>query len=138
MFRTGIIMIRALLILAAVTAVIYILYINGFITVGNKKAMLLIIKNSYFNKSCSAKFAACTGEIKRVVKFKESREYTFNYDCKLEKGEVRLTLADSKKRQIFTLTPENNTATVNAAAGERYYLKFEFYKAYGNYNLTWK
>ncbi len=131
-------LIRALLILAAVAAVIYILYINGFVTVGNKKAMMFIGKNGFVDKSCSAKFSACTGELKKVVKFKESRQYTFNFDCKLEKGEVKLTLADSKKHQIFTLTPEKPTETVNAAAGERYYLKFEFYKAYGKYNLTWK
>ena len=131
-------LIKALLIVASVTAVIYVLYINGFMTVGNKKALLLIVKNSYFNKSCSAKFTACTGEIKRVVKFKESRVYIFNFDCTLEKGEVKVTLSDSKKRQIFTLTPENMTETVNAAAGKRYYLKFEFYKAYGSYRLSWK
>lgn len=130
-------LIKTFLMIIAVAAVLYILYINGLITVGNKKAVIFLGNYSLSRKCFSASFKACTGNIKRVLILKESREYTFDFSCKIENGEIKAVLKDSDKNDIFVLTPLDMERTVYLERG-RYYLDIECYKAYGNYNFKWK
>ena len=60
--------IKTFIIMAVVSAVIYILYLNGYITVQNKKALMFAGKNGFIDKHCYAKFSACTGRLKKVIK----------------------------------------------------------------------
>lgn len=130
-------LIKLLIIFAVVIAAVYFLYINGMATFSNKKALIFLGKNSFSKKSCSATFKACTGYIKRVMISKNLHSCTFDFDCKLDNGEVKAILKGPDKKEIFTLTPEHPQETVELDSG-KYYLTFEFYKAYGSYTLTWK
>ena len=130
-------LIKTVIILAAIGVLTYLLYLNGYITIQNKKALMFVGKNGFIDKHCYAKFSACTGRLKKVIKFKETKEYTFTLDCKLEKGEVKVTLCDPDKNTVFILTPDNTSAVVDAKYG-RYYMEIEIYKAYGSYDISWK
>lgn len=130
-------LVKILIIFAVVSAAVYVLYINGMTTFSNKKALIFMGKNNFSKKSCSATFKACTGYVKRVIVIKQQHSCTFNFDCKLDNGEIKVILKNPDKKEMFILTPEHTRETVELTAGQ-YYLTFEFYKAYGSYTLTWK
>ena len=130
-------LIKTVIILIVVCVLTYLLYLNGYITIQNKKALMFVGKNGFIDRHCYAKFSACTGRLKKVIRFKEKRQYAFTLDCKLEKGEVKVTLYGADKKPVFVLTPENPSAVIDADLG-RYYMEIEIYKAYGSYDISWK
>ena len=75
--------------------------------------------------------------MKRVIRFKESREYEFSFETELEKGEVSLELWKGNKDKILSLT-DRGTQTVSVESKERYYLVLRFMSATGSYRVDWK
>lgn len=130
-------LIKSIILFTIVGIIINCLYINGFLSFGNKKAIYFISKNSLSEKYCSAKFSACTGEVKRAITFKDNRTYTFTLNCNIESGELKAVIQNKNRRDLIILTPENPVETLDITEG-RYFVKLEFYKAYGNYTLTWE
>lgn len=130
-------LIKSIIVLIAVISVIYILYINGLIIFSNKKALMFISKNSLSKKCISATFKACTGFVKKVLPLKENREYTFNLECNVDNGEIKVIIKNSDKKTILSLTPENPTETIYLNSG-KYYISIELYKAYGKYSFSYK
>ncbi len=128
---------KVIIFLAAFSAVMYVLYLNGYLAVKNIKSVYYIGKNGFMDKRCYAKFSACTGNVKKVIKFKENRTYTFTFNAKLEKGEAKAVLRSPKGENLLVLTAENPVGTIDADTSA-YRLVFEMYKAYGSYELTWK
>ena len=127
-------MVKTILILLVITAIYYILYINGYLVFNNKKA-LTFVGSKRGNK---ASFSSCTGTLKRVVKFDTDKICKVTLDCQLSKGEMSARLLDSAKREIMHLTSVNQTAAVNVEKGKRYYLVFDFKSASGSYELKWE
>lgn len=129
--------IKTIIVLAVVGSIIFILYSNGYIMLQNKKALMFVGKNNFSDKRCSARFSACTGRFKRVIRLKENRTYTFSLNCAIDNGEAKFTIKNSDKKDILVLDAENNTGTVDAV-NEKFFLEIELYKAYGRYELSWK
>ena len=127
-------MIKTILIFLVLAAIYYVLYINGYLLFNNKKA-LTFVGSKRGNK---ASFSACTGTIKRVVKFDADKICKVTLDCRLSKGEMSVSLLDSSKQEIINLTSTNKTADVNVEKGKRYYLVFGFKSASGDYELKWE
>ncbi len=130
-------LVKTLIILAVVSVAVYLLYTNGYITIQNKKALMFVGKHGFMDKRCSAKFSSCTGRIKKIIIIKENRQYSFNLNCTLEKGEVKITIRNPQKKDVLVLTPKTPDGTIDAEIG-KYYMEIEIYKAYGSYELTWK
>ena len=126
-------MLKSILIMAALLAVYYLLYINGYMIINAKKATLFLGKD----RGKYARFASCSGYMKRVIRFKESREYEFSFETELEKGEVSVELWKGNKDKILSLT-DRGTQTVSVESKERYYLVLRFVSATGNYHVDWK
>ena len=68
-------MIKTIAIITIVLLITYYLYVNGYVFVSSKRAVLFI--GSKGGKK--ARFVSCTGYIKRAVKFKENRLCQFTF-----------------------------------------------------------
>lgn len=125
-------MLESILIMVALVVVFYVLYINGYMIVNAKRATLFFGTN----RGKAARFASCSGYIKRVIRFKESKDYQFTFETELEKGEVSVELWDGKKEKMLLLT-NRGEATVTVESKKRYYLVLRFESATGSYNMEW-
>lgn len=82
-------------------------------------------------------FSSCTGYIKRVVKFKESKIYHVDFNVELEKGEVTLELLDVKKQLMLSLNG-SEISKIEVKNGQRYYMVLRFKAATGSYEVSWE
>lgn len=125
-------MLYSILLFAGIMSLVYFLYINGFGGVSNKSALM------YIGSISGARFASCTGTIKRVLKFKESRVVCFTLDLNLSKGKLIVELLDKDKCPVLTLSDSNSVGRIDVTAKQRYYLVFKYQSATGDYSLRWE
>jgi len=80
---------------------------------------------------------ACTGWVRHMGRFCESRTYTFSFDAKLSKGDVEVLLLDKEKQPLLKLSKQFPTQTIDLDGKSRYYLRWEFKSASGKCELRW-
>ena len=101
---------RELLMLGAIIAVAfclgYVLYQNGFLVINAKSAQLYMESPRFGKKrNCiQAKFSACNGVIKRVIRLPQGEKYRFVFSTDLTRGRVCIEIYRSKKEGIVTLS----------------------------------
>lgn len=117
--------------------VFYILYIQGILVV-NSKTAVTFVGSIRGNGHCQASFTSCNGEMKRVIKFKESKAYRFTLTSELEKGEIDVMVLDSSKQPVMLLNYIQPSAVVEVDKKRRYYLVLSFKSASGTYKLKWE
>lgn len=117
----------------------YFLYRNGFIGLKFTRAMSYVgmIGNSYKDYH-KASVVGCSGCIKRVLKFKDNRTYTFTLKAMVSKGDLYITLLDANKNVLLELTQETPQACITVHPKERYYLVIKYIKTDGKYELNWE
>lgn len=108
---------------------IYALYINGVGTAGSKRAV------KYIGSRNGAQFTLCSGTLRRVIRFSESRTYQFELDCFLSHGTMSVEILDSQKNPLLILSEKNKSGSVQLTKKTRYYLATRFQKATGEYTL---
>lgn len=114
----------------------YLLYINGYMVINAKRAIMFV--GSIRGKdSCKARFSSCSGYMKRVIRFDESRSYNFVLVPELTEGELVVEILDSNKQNIMKLDAYNRYANIVVDKKKRYYLVFNFQSASGSYELDW-
>ena len=113
--------------------VMYLLYINGWMVLSSKSAVTFV--GSRGGKSAS--FSGCNGSIRRIVRFSESRVYTFSLDCALTKGSMTATLLGPDKQELLCLSSDHPSAAVALEKKKRYTLVLRFQSATGRYGLHW-
>ena len=111
----------------------YLLYINGYMVVASKRAFMFLGSK----RGKKAMFSSCTGYVKRVIKFKESKVYPVDFKLELEKGEVTLEILDAKKQSVLTLN-DSQISEIEVVSGQRYYMVLRFRSASGSYEVTWE
>ena len=126
-------MVKAIILLVFIGILSYLLYINGYMVISSKHAFMFLGSE----RGKKAMFSSCTGYIKRVIKFKESKVYHVNFGLELEKGEVTLELLDTKK-QLILLLNGNETSEIEVKQGQRYYMVLRFKSATGSYEVMWE
>ena len=124
-------MIKAIILLAALTALFLILYERGLMAINSKSAVSFIGSPG----GTGARFTSCSGSIKRIVRFKEDSTYNFLLDTDLTKGHVSIELLDDHKHPVMKLDPAHPRGTVTAEQGKKYYLITRFRSATGRYSL---
>ncbi|MBR7178369.1 MAG: hypothetical protein IKD27_02460 [Oscillospiraceae bacterium] len=124
-------MIKAILLLAALTAVFLILYDQGYMVINSKTAA------SYIGsaRGTGARFTSCSGSVKRIVRFKADGTYTFLLNAALSKGDMSVELLNSARESIMHLDPAHPTATVAVEQKKKYYLITRFKTATGSFSL---
>lgn len=80
---------------------------------------------------------SCSGWIKYMGSFHESRTYDFALALHLSKGNAEVILLDAKKRQLLKLNRQSPAGTIALDAKNTYYLRWEFKGATGKCELHW-
>lgn len=128
---------KPLLILLLLPVIYYVLYINGYMISGSKSAKAFVGKNRGTNAFWT-QFVECSGTLKKVAKFRKSKEYKFHLDAGLADGAISIELLDKEKNVIMKLTPETPDAGFTVDKKQRYYLVYKFENATGSYEMTWE
>lgn len=128
---------KTIIIILLIGVTLYLLYISGYMIVNRKRA-LMFVGTIRGRKHCKASFSSCTGYIKRVMRFKESRIYSFTLHNELAAGKMTVELLDSKKQTIMELSGDKQKDSIAVNPRERYYLIFRFQEATGSYELEWE
>ena len=126
------------ILLFGLVVLLYILYDRGYLPVKSMSAIHFIGSMGAGTNKASAAFGSATGQIRRVLRFKESKPYEFTFKGKISKGTVRAYVLESNKIPELVLDSECPSGIVHAVKGQRYYLVIRFQNASGEYTLSWK
>jgi len=126
------------IILIGLGVLLYILYDRGYMPVKSMRAFRFIGNMGAGTNKAGATFASATGQIRRVLRFKESKPYEFTFKGKISEGIVRAYVLESNKMPKLVLDNDKPSGTVYAVKGQRYYLVFQFRDAVGEYTLSWQ
>lgn len=124
---------KLIFILPLIGVLMYLLYIGGYLVINSKSAVMYIGSG----RGKRARFSGCNGYIKRVVKFKENREYHFTLSTELSKGEVSVELLDKRGMSVLCLDSGVGEGSITPEAKKRYDLVIRFQSASGSYELDW-
>lgn len=124
-------------ILVCVALAVYLLYINGYIPVQAKRALVFVGSMGGGRKQCSAEFEVATGTIQRVIRFREPGTVTFRFAGNITKGSVGAFVLDRKRKVLLRLDSECPTGKVYMEMKDRCYLVIKLQKANGNYLIRW-
>ena len=123
-------------IVIAAAALLAALYYAGVLPVQQKRALSYIGTGSFQKRCFGASFTGCTGWIRRTLRVKESRSYSFRLSGHVQEGTVRAAVQKGSD-PLLTLTADNPTATVFLEKGTVYRLEIRFQSASGDYQLEW-
>lgn len=129
-------MLKIVIIFLCLCILFYLLYINGILVINAKRAVMFV-GSIRGNSHCRASFSSCTGYIKRVIRFKESKTYQFTLHSELENGELEVMILTSSQQPVVSLNSAQRNAVVDMDCSKRYYLIFTFRSATGTYELNW-
>ena len=121
-------------VLAGMALLFYVLYINGYMIMQSKRALMYVGTD----RGKKASFTSCSGYTKRVVKFEEDRIYHFDLKLELTKGDVTVEILDSGKQCLLSLDQNTTEGSITAEKGKRFFLVVRFGAASGNYTVDWK
>ena len=113
----------------------YFLYIKGF--VGSRYTRAILFGFRQGKDADKVTLDSCTGWVKHVGRFRESRTYEFTLDCQLSKGDVEVFLLDKKKQLLLKLNRQFSAGRAELDEKSRYYLRWEFKNATGKCELHW-
>lgn len=124
--------------IAVIALLFYLAYLNGFLSINAKFATLFMESWVKGKNGSRARMIGCKGYIKRVIKFKENREYRFELQVGLLKGTMSVEIQNRQKETVLELDPAVSEAVLEMKKGERYYLILRFADAEGDYIFTWE
>lgn len=81
--------------------------------------------------------SSCSGWLRHMGRFHESRIYHFALDTKLTWGYAEVQLLDQKKKLLCTLNARHPNHSIFLHRQKRYYLKWTFQRVSGQCVLTW-
>ncbi|MBP3609795.1 MAG: hypothetical protein J6J42_05600 [Lachnospiraceae bacterium] len=128
---------KALLILLLLPVIYYLLYSNGYMITGSKSAKVFVGKNRGTNAFWT-QFVDCSGELKRVARFRKSKEYKFCLNASIAGGTASIEILDREKQVLLSLTPEQPEGRLMVDVKQKYFMVYRFESASGAYELTWE
>lgn len=128
---------KAILILVLLPVIYYVLYVNGYMVVGSKAARIFVGKNRGTSAYWS-QFVDCTGTLKRVARFRKSKEYKFSLDIGMANGTAEIEISDKNKEVLLRLDSETPQGSIVVDRKLRYYMVYRFEHATGSYELKWE
>ena len=126
------------IILVVLGVLLYVLYERGYLPVKSMSSIHFIGNMGAGTNKASAAFGSATGQIRRVLRFKESKSYEFTFKGKISKGTVQAYVLESNKIPELVLDNDCPSGIIHAVKGQRYYLVIRFQNASGEYTLLWK
>lgn len=126
------------ILLVVLGVLLYVLYDRGYLPVKSMSAVHFIGSMGAGTNKASAAFGSATGQVARVLRFKENKPFEFIFKGKITKGSVQAYVLESNKIPDLVLDNDCPSGVVHAVKGQRYYLVIRFQNATGEYTLTWK
>ncbi len=120
-----------------ILALFYLLWINGHMLFNRKRAGLFTASFPEKNR-CQATFSACSGYVKKVIKFGQKRRYAFCFSGQISKGCASVCVENQHKETLLHLTPDQPTGWLDVQAKNRYILVLKFEKAAGKLQIEWR
>lgn len=124
-----------LIILILIPIAVYLLYYLGLLPMSIKRAVTFI--GTRGSSSLGASFTRCSGGIYQIVRFRESRSYSFQLSGRIQQGTVSVQILDAQRVPVLTLDAQHPSGIINAEAKKRYRLRIQFENASGDYQLEW-
>lgn len=118
-----------------IVTLFFLLYREGLAVTKSIAAVLFVFRPGRQGDSVS--LDSCTGWVRHMGRFRESRIYAFHLDCRLSKGSAAVTLLDRQKRELLRLSQDAPGGEIELSGTGRYYLRWEFQNATGNCELRW-
>lgn len=118
-----------------VSILVYILYCQGIAVSRSIRAILHVFRPE--KDADRVTLDSCTGWVRHVGKFHESRTYQFVFEDQLSKGDVDVLLLDKQKQPLLKLNRQSPTGKVELDGKNRYYLRWEYRNATGKCELHW-
>ena len=126
------------LILVVLCLLLHVLKINGFLFISKKKAKLFICRPIKNEKRLNIKFAACTGYLRKVMRFKEERKYEISFTGEVRSGSCVLELLNSNKSVVLTKNLNEEATLYLPDLTQKYMLSINFENADGECNIVCK
>ena len=121
--------------MGAFALVVYLLYRQGIAVSKCIAAVLFVFRPG--PSSDRASLDSCTGWVRHVGRFRESRSYAFTLDDQLSAGNARVTVLSRDKSPLLQLDRQSPQGSVELDGKSRYYLRWEFQHATGRCELRW-
>ena len=121
----------SLLLIPAAAAGMWLLYQNGLMVLNSKRALSFVGSD----RGRRASFTACTGTVRCILRFSESKTLRVVFSPVLTKGSVTMELLNSQKQPLLLLYETHPTGSIAVEKGQRYQLVFHFQSATGEYSL---
>ena len=121
----------SLLLIPAAAAGMWLLYQNGLMVLNSKRALSFVGSD----RGRRASFTVCTGTVRRILRFSESKTLRVVFSPVLTKGSVTMKLLNSQKQPLLLLDETHPTGSIAVEKGQRYQLVFHFQSATGEYSL---
>lgn len=128
-------MIYVFVALAVFAVFIYLLYRQGFAVTKSIAAILFIFRPE--RQADRVSLDTCTGWVRHVGRFHESRIYEFHLNCQLSNGDTEATLLNSQMQALLHLSRNQPTEVIELEKKSRYYLQWDFQRATGKCELCW-
>ena len=122
----------------AIVAVGYFMYMNGIGYFRSMSALWFYQTQGILEDNIHASLKKTSGKATKVFKVKKSGFYDFNLDNELESGNVTVSLSDSLGNKVFELNKMNGFSSDYLNESEKYRLVFNYNKACGKFELSWK
>lgn len=104
------------------------------VTKSIKAVLFLLCRNRNADK---VDLNSCTGWVRYIGRFPESKTYEFTLDGQLSGGDAGIILLDKNKDPLLKLNRQSPAGTIDLDGKGRYYLKWEFKNATGKCELRW-
>ena len=118
-----------------IVTLFFLLYREGLAVTKSIAAVLFVFRPGRQGDKVS--LDSCTGWVRHMGRFRESRIYTFHLDYRLSKGSAAVTLLDRQKRELLRLSQDAPEGEIELSGTGRYYLRWEFQNATGSCELRW-
>ena len=127
-------MMRSVVIIAVIGFGVGLMYFFGLMSVSRKVASVYIGTSG----GRGVRFASCSGSVRRRVRFRESRLYSFSMKAEITGGEVQAELLAPGGKWVVCLAPGQPEAAAELENGTWYTLVYRFHSASGSFEIDWK
>ena len=121
---------------AAVCLLLLFLYWRGMVPISVKYARMYLGTGSWGSQCVGASFTDCHGSVRRILRLRESRSYSFQLTGHISCGTVAVQIYEGKTC-VLTLTADQPSGILSGKGGQGYTVVVRFQNASGDYQLAW-
>ena len=122
-------------VICALAYLLNVLYHRGYLT--SRSICAFYHREKPIDGGHCAKFSGCHGHTRRVLMLEPNARYSVQFQCNIERGEVRAELRDAHTNEVLVLAP-NGTGILETGESGRHVLILRYRHATGRCEMTTK